>query len=189
MDEALGVRFYIGEPDTGKTYLMLADAKRSKLPFIFVDSRGDGKNPRYLPPLVGGPFEAIDRAFGAGKAARFIPKSEAQVDCLFAAAEKVRVPCCIGIDELVFWTTASYCPEHLLYCCRTYGHLGPLSVLATTQAPQDVPSKIRQCPTDVFLFRSTDARAREALRQWSGEADLAALPNRKFLHWRPTGNG
>lgn len=184
-----GLNLYIGAPGTGKTFGALHDADELVRPVFIVDSAGvvdaaHGTDPGNAVLCSSRP-EAFQR-YGQGQSVRYLPRSAADLDALFAGFNRGK-NCVVVLDEIVHWTTAQYAPEHLQLSARLQRHYG-LDLYFTTQQPQDVPARIRNCATRVKVYRCSDARALAACQQWADPEQVARLPVGApawpFIEWR-----
>lgn len=171
----------VGAPGTGKTHTALADAAALGQPVFVVDSNGVD-----LPTNISGARlypsrKAAFEAYGAGESVRYIPKNVADFDALGAGFYHGR-NAVVVVDELVNWTSAQVCPDSWLELTRLHRHVF-CSIFLTTQQPQDVPAKIRNCITRAKIFRCSDPNALDAISHWADVAAVAALPDKQFLEW------
>lgn len=184
-----GFTFYVGEPHTGKTYLALYRAAESRRPLLMIDSTGARPLP-HMPPLVNSRHDAIKAVWGRGEACRYIPKSVKDVDAIFAGCKPnaARIGVCILVDELSFWTSSAYAPPNMEDCIRTNQHVN-LDVHVTTQAPQDIPPRLRNCASAVVAFRCSDDRVLSILKgRFPNDVEtIRTLPNHKAVEWKAQG--
>lgn len=179
-----GLVFLVGSPGSGKTHKALELARAIGKPTLAIDSA------RMIPPAaapgVGSRDAALVQVYQVGGSCRWTPRTEAEFDSIFAAVERVgkRRPITVLVDELVFWTSSGYSPDHFLYCCRVQRDL-ELHLLVTTQQPQDLPGKIRNCASEVYGFKTVDRLALEGLRSWFNVDRVRALDitRHEFLRW------
>lgn len=180
-----GLEFYVGVPGCGKSFLALRRAAALGKPCLALDCRS--MLPPECAPEVYSLDGAIRRVFDQGESVRFKPRTVGELDGAFAAARKIgkRFPVTILVDETFVFLSAGYCPPILEDCCRTQRGLD-LHVYMTTQQPQDVPSKIRNCASAAFVFKCGDENSIKAVRSWAPDAArVAALSkeNHEYLSW------
>lgn len=180
-----GLNLYIGSPGMGKTVAALGDAAALEKAVFVIDSAGVD-----LPASVSGARLYHSRrealaAYGAGFSVRYVPRSPEDFAALGAAFEAGRYAVPV-VDELVHWTSANYCPESWERLCRLHRHYFT-DIFLTTQQPQDVPTKVRNCATRVKIFRCSDPRALEAVAHWANPEAVAVLPPFQFYEWRLDG--
>jgi ATPase family protein associated with various cellular activities (AAA) len=183
-----GLNLYIGAPGTGKTFAALLDADALNRPVFIVDSSGvvDAEHGTDCGAAVlcRSRSEAWVR-YGGGESVRYIPKDENDLNALFAGLNAAG-SAAVVLDEIVHWTTGQYCPPDLLLSARLQRHYH-LDLFFTTQQPQDVPSKIRNCATSVKVFKCSDQRALQACEQWAPPDIVQNLergaPHYPYVFW------
>jgi hypothetical protein len=178
-----GLSLYIGAPGMGKTTAALRDAAALEKAVFVIDSAGVVK--------VNGAQVYKSRreafaAYGAGFSVVYIPKGPADLEALAEGFAKGR-HAAVVLDELVYWTSAGYCPPALEKICRLHRHY-ELDLFFTTQQPQDVPGRVRNCATRVRVFRCSDARSLAAVDQWAPAGIVGGLPPYRSHDWSLDGS-
>jgi hypothetical protein len=180
-----GLEFYVGVPGCGKSFLALRRAAALGKPVIALDCRS--MLPPECAPEVHTLPAALRRVFDLGESVRFRPRTVPELDGAFAAARKVgkRFPVTIIFDEPFVFLSANYCPPVMEDCCRTQRGLD-LHIFLTTQQPQDIPARVRNCASAAFVFKCTDENSIKAVRSWAPDpARVAALSkeNHEYIAW------
>lgn len=177
-----GLNLYIGAPGMGKTVAALADAAALEKAVFVIDSAGVDLPPGCRGAALHHSRRSALEAYGAGFSVRYVPKTPRDFEALGAAFEAGRYGVVV-VDELVHWTSANYCPEAWERLCRLHRHYFT-DLFLTTQQPQDVPAKVRNCTTRAKVFNCSDPAALEAVSHWADPARVAVLPPFQWLEWR-----
>lgn len=182
---AYGLEFLVGVPGCGKSFLALRRAAALGKPVIALDCRS--MLPPECAPEVHTLDAAIRRVYDQGESVRFRPRTVGELDGAFAAARRIgkRFPISILLDESFVFLTAYYCPPALEDCCRTQRGLD-LHIFVTTQQPQDIPARVRNCASAAFVFKCGDKLSIKAVSSWAPDPErVAALSKDKheYIAW------
>lgn len=183
-----GVRVYVGEPRTGKTYRALADLvelvehERARsaprtVGAIVVDSTGASNfaDKPHTPSAA----HTVATAWHGG-IAYFTPRDQAEFDALVSAelATPHGVP--LLVDEVSYWRIGKGTPFDKL--ARTWRHHVPGLFVTTQRLTGDVTETLLACSPRLSLFRCKIPTEHHRKVRWIGiDPDtVAKLPDRVF---------
>lgn len=115
----------------------------------------------------------------------FTPSNDREFAALMAGVCTQKTGrCAVLIDEWTVWGMhSSYTPRPLRDGIRMHRHL-MIDWHITTQAPQDLEARIRNCMTHVWAFRNTDLNAQKVLVQWFPDVEgFGVMPDKAVRKW------
>ena len=159
--EGLGVYFYTGTTQTGKSIAALAAAWKHQdatgWPILIIDSQGVWNFEGY--PHAKTVEEAVRRVWAVDevgkpkeKAVAFTPTDVAEVESLYSAARAGRRVILL-CDECRFWLSARRLPDALSRALRVWAH-SELVLLFTTQRLADVHGDALACHREIYVFKT-----------------------------------
>ena len=204
-----GTRIYFGRPGSGKTYAAREEALAGadKRPTIVLDLNGDWfaprgsdrRRPTYkgwiwkdgvgMPPsldnwLKGKNRQIVitsnaDRAISTA-AARKVVIIQAPISEMEKAAKTMvdRGRCSIVITELHVYTPNRVAPDWLVTIATRWRHRD-LAVYSDTQRVADVPRRVTELSTEIWLGNVTGPRDRQAVYGLATDVDQLALAHRR----------
>lgn len=194
MKPALGVYFYTGTTQTGKTKRALVDARAIAdalgWPVLIVDSQGVWNFASYphaksVEELVRRVWAVDDRGRPREPAIAFTPETPDEVELIFKAARAGRRVVLV-CDEARYWLSARRMPDELSRALRTWAH-SELVLLFTTQRLADIHGDALACHREIYVFRTVGRPDLETL--WDEfevkREDAEALAENEFgvIRW------
>lgn len=164
-DSTSSVRWYVGAPGTGKTYLALQHLAAIPAPHLLIDSQGciGAEWSRFRVASVRAAVVAVwgDRV----GTALYTPDGLDDVEALCRAAGAAGGA--VLIDEAAFWCRGQWCPPAISRLLRAHRHAGA-HVLLTTQHIGDISPDAVNCATELYVFRQHSPRALKRLESEYG---------------------
>lgn len=195
--ESARVRLYAGAQQQGKTTLALTQLYHGDRIPLLVDPRGTllrtsapltslqgGKSIRWDLPRTSEIPEVGRLVFRERIGCIFMPRSLEAFEqlCAGALTEKTgRIA--FLIDEWAMLCTQRWVPRPLSDGIRTNSHIN-VDFYITTQCPQDIESRLRNCIQEVYAFQNADVNAQKCLRQWFPDShEFGTLPPFSVRKW------
>jgi hypothetical protein len=180
---ATGVRWYVGIPGSGKTYLALAHLREliesNGWPALVIDTAGVSNFASI--PHARNVREALSWVWGAGNHAAIVPSDAMQVEQLVGACQGAgRVN--LLVDEAAYWLSARSSGTGLLRLMRAHRHARANVLLTTQHLTGDVPQEALSCAPRLYVFRCTAPAVLKRLTEEGIDADrVSKLPAREYV--------
>lgn len=181
-----GVRYYIGQPGSGKTTLAAAHAAdlcgQTGWPVLVIDSAGVAQLD-HVPRARSAP-DALDQVWNRRAHAAWTPSDVSEVENVCASILQ-RGRLIVLVDEAAYWISSrrSGAPS-LLRLMRAHRHAQVFLLLTTQHFSADVPQEAVSCAPDLYVFACTSPAVLDRLERDYGldRRTVASLPRGHFVH-------
>lgn len=186
IEERLGVYFYVGKTQSGKTTRAIADLKAdgeaTGWPRVIIDTVR-AKNWRGQPHAAN-LGAVLDSLWGPKKAdVIYTPSGEEDFAALMRALiEGMRVH--VLVDECRWWANKNKIVLDFSKAMRAWAH-SDLTFRCTTQHPADLHSDAFACITELHIFRTDIVAALDRLEEYGFDRErMKTLPRGDYLTYR-----
>jgi hypothetical protein len=181
------VAWYVGCPESGKTYLALqharAESARTGFGVLLLDSMGERRNFGGVPRMVSVEDALIALHTGDFREVKWTPQGFDEVEALARALQEIG-KLHVVIDESAYWINARRgADSDLCRLMRKHGHV-PITLHLTTQHySADVPQEVRSCAPVLYVFCNTGKRSLKVLAEdhQLDPAMIQGLAQRQFV--------
>lgn len=185
-EERLGVYFYVGKTQSGKTTRAIADLKAdgevTGWPRLIIDTV-EAKNWKGQPHAAD-LGTVIDCLWGPNKRdVIWTPPDPDQFDRMMRAL-KASGHVHVLVDECRWWANKNRISADFSKAMRAWAH-SDLTFRCTTQHPADLHSDAFACIMELYVFRTDIVAALDRLEEYGFDRErMKALPRGEFLTYR-----